>query len=169
LDAAVHGTTEASAAEEGDGAAVADEASTAEAEGEEGAAGETVAAGQEGNDAVDGEQEVNGVTDEALVAKGIELYHAQYCGICHELAAAETAGIFGPAHDGVATSALDRLNDPRYNGTASTAAEYIRESLLDPGAYIVEGYVGTSHAMPPYTFLSEEDVSALVAFLLTQK
>jgi cytochrome c oxidase subunit 2 len=47
-----------------------------------------------------------------------------------------------------------------------SAEEYLRESIVDPKAYIVEGYGGT---MQRYKFLlSEEDIDSLVAFLLTQ-
>lgn len=31
-----------------------------------------------------------------LVAAGLEVFKAQYCGICHKLEAAHSAGIFGP-------------------------------------------------------------------------
>jgi len=109
------------------------------------------------------------IADEALIAKGMEVYHAQYCGICHELAAAETTGTFGPSHDGIGTTAALRLQDPRYHGNATTPEEYIRESLVQPQVYIVEGFVGTSHNMPPYTHLSEDQIQELIAMLMSQK
>ena len=106
---------------------------------------------------------------EALIAQGMEVYHAQYCGICHELAAAGTTGTFGPSHDGIGSTAALRIQDSRYHGNAKTPEEYIHESLVQPQIYIVEGYVGTSHSMPPYTHLSEEQIQALVAMLMSQK
>ena len=33
-----------------------------------------------------------------------------------------------------------RLADPNYQGTAESVREYIQESILNPGAYIVPGY-----------------------------
>jgi mono/diheme cytochrome c family protein len=48
-----------------------------------------------------------------------------------------------------------------------SAEEYIRESILDPQAYVVDGFlVGMPGAYS--ILLSEEDVDDLVAFLLTQ-
>ena len=47
-----------------------------------------------------------------------------------------------------------------------SAEEYLRESIVDPAAYIVEGYLGI---MQSYKFLlSEEDIDNLIAFILTQ-
>jgi hypothetical protein len=48
-----------------------------------------------------------------------------------------------------------------------SAVEYLRQSIVDPSAYVVEGF--DDYMMKGYRFmLSEEDVDALVAFLLTQ-
>ncbi len=105
----------------------------------------------------------------ALIAHGLEVYHKQYCGVCHELAAAGTRGSFGPSHDHIGATAAQRVKDPNYSGQAKTAAEYIRESIVDPGIYIVPNYAATSHSMPPFTQLNAKDLDALVAFLLSQK
>jgi mono/diheme cytochrome c family protein len=99
----------------------------------------------------------------------MEVYHEQYCGICHQLDAANTGGTFGPTHNGLAQTAEQRLRDPRYAGAATTAAEYVRESILSPALYLVEGYEGSQHHMPAYTNLSETDLDALVQLLLQQK
>ncbi len=107
--------------------------------------------------------------NEELVAAGLAVYREQYCGICHEFGRAETTGRFGPTHNGIGTTAASRLADPRYAGEAKTAEEYLYESLVDPSAYIVEGFVGTSHPMPPYTHLSEDDLRALVAMLMAEQ
>ena len=107
--------------------------------------------------------------DEALVAAGRAVYRQNYCGTCHTLAAAETSGVFGPAHDHVATLALDRLDDPDYRGVATNAAEYIRESILKPEIYIAPGSMLAHQQMPPFTHLSADDVDALVYFLMQQK
>jgi cytochrome c oxidase subunit 2 len=65
----------------------------------------------------------------------------------------------GPSWQGISGRAGDRV-------PGLSAEEYLRESIVDPKAYIVEGYVGL---MQSYKFLlSEEDVDGLVAFILTQ-
>jgi mono/diheme cytochrome c family protein len=48
-----------------------------------------------------------------------------------------------------------------------SAEMYLRESILDPAAYVVEGYTGGMAS--GYKFLlSEDDVNDLIAFMLTQ-
>ena len=104
-------------------------------------------------------------TDPAL-AEGLRLYREQYCGTCHAFAAAGTAGIFGPPHDDMRTIAEQRIRDAKYKGKATTAEEYLRESVLQPGAYRVPGYERTRFLMPAYTNLSETQVDALIRLLL---
>jgi len=58
-----------------------------------------------------------------------------------------------------------RVSEPGYSGVASTAEEYIRESIVDPKAFIVPGDGITSHPMPAYDFLDEEQILALVQML----
>ena len=108
-------------------------------------------------------------SSDALAERGLRVYQEQYCGICHQLDVAETGGTFGPTHNGVAQTAEQRIRDPRYTGKAATAGEYIRESILSPGLYVVEGYEYTQQHMPAYTNLSVTDLDALVELLLQQK
>ncbi len=81
----------------------------------------------------------------------------QHCASCHS-----TVGdtvIVGPPLAGVATTAEMRV-------TGLDAYAYIEQSILDPGAYVTEGY----QDLMPTTFgmiLTGEDLDALVAFLLT--
>ena len=104
-----------------------------------------------------------------LVAAGLEVYRAQYCGMCHELGAAGSRGIFGPAHDGMGITAAARIQEPGYSGGATTPAEYLLESIVNPKAYVVPSYEITSHPMPAYDFLSEQEIMALVQMLLAQQ
>jgi mono/diheme cytochrome c family protein len=103
------------------------------------------------------------------VAAGRQVYLQNYCGICHTLTAAGTRGTFGPAHDGIATTARQRLADPSYRGKAVTVIQYLRESIVEPAAYATPGYVYTSHPMPTYAHLPKRDLDALIYFLLQQK
>lgn len=99
---------------------------------------------------------------------GLDVYRAQYCGVCHTLDAAEAKGPFGPTHNGMAATAVRRLEDPAYTGSAATAEEYIRESIIDPTAYLVPDYALGRYRMGAYTMLSEAELDALVEFLLEQ-
>lgn len=104
-----------------------------------------------------------------LAGYGLEVYRRLYCGICHELTVADTGGLFGPTHNDVALTAELRIQDPEYTGAAATAAEYLRESIVSPTVYLVEGYEHASQPMPAYNSLSETDLNALVQLLLNQR
>lgn len=105
-------------------------------------------------------------TDPALLEAGLAVYRAQYCGVCHKLDAAETSGTFGPTHNDLAATVDGYFANGIYIGKATTPAEYVLESIVDPQAFIVPGFATTSHRMPSYTHLDEASLDALVAFLL---
>ena len=79
------------------------------------------------------------------------------CNTCHTLDGTE---LVGPSLQGISERAADRV-------PGLTAAEYIHQSIVDPGAYINEGY---ENLMPDIyeDALAEQEINALVAFLLTQ-
>ncbi|MFW5696316.1 MAG: c-type cytochrome [Phototrophicaceae bacterium] len=106
--------------------------------------------------------------DPALIERGIAVYRANYCGSCHVLTVANTRGTFGPGHDSAATLAEQHVNLSSYSGEATTAAEYIRESILDPRVFYTPGYEATNHHMPAFTHLPDEDIEALVYLLSHQ-
>jgi polar amino acid transport system substrate-binding protein len=66
----------------------------------------------------------------------------------------------GPNLDGIGARAATRVSD-------LSAVAYLRESILDPGAYIVEGY---SDLMPSNygSRFTQQELDALVAYLLEQ-
>lgn len=76
--------------------------------------------------------------------------------------------MFGPSHSDIAAVAAQRITDPHYTGQATTPAEYIRESIVDPSRYFVESYASSAHPMPAYTHLTDHQIEALVQFLLQQ-
>lgn len=84
------------------------------------------------------------------------------CSVCHSVDGSEKVGVIdrAPTWQGISGRAGDRV-------PGLSAEEYLRKSIVDPSAYIVEGY---SDAMPKgfKILLSEEDIDNLVAFLLTQ-
>lgn len=117
--------------------------------------------------AVDGVAAQTGTTgNSARVESGGELYLQHYCGLCHALDRAGTAGIFGPTHDGLAATAVMRLSDANYAGQATTPEDYVRESIVEPDVFVVPGFENSVHRMPAYTHLSEEQIDAIVRFLL---
>lgn len=105
---------------------------------------------------------------DAQIAAGLEIYQTSGCIGCHALSVVGAAGAVGPTHNGMGTTAEARIADPAYTGTATTAAEYIHESIVEPGAFVVEGY--TAGVMPSYAAtLTEDQINALVQMLLAQK
>ena len=73
----------------------------------------------------------------------------------------------GPTHNGIGTTALARIADPNYTGTATTAAEYIRESIVNPSVYATEGY--SPNVMPSFGDTDDQFLDQLVELLLAQK
>lgn len=69
-----------------------------------------------------------------------KLFVQSGCAVCHTIPGiAPALGRQGPRLV-LGTNGPLRLADPQYQGTATTVREYIQESILDPGAYVVPGY-----------------------------
>jgi hypothetical protein len=68
------------------------------------------------------------------------------CPVCHTIPGIQGAdGRVGPKLV-LGTTGPKRLADPQYHGNARTVREYIIESILKPGAYVVTGF--PAGAMP---------------------
>ena len=88
------------------------------------------------------------------------LYKQQACAGCHTL---DGSALVGPSFKGL-YGAQRQFTD----GTSAVADDnYLRESILNPAARIVEGYLP---AMPAsYTSLSERELSGLIAYIEAQQ
>ncbi len=83
------------------------------------------------------------------------------CSACHSVDGSEYLGTYqAPTLQGVSGRAEDRV-------PGLSAEEYLRESIVDPVAYIVDGYFVDAMPKGYKILLSEEDIDSLVAFLLT--
>lgn len=80
------------------------------------------------------------------------------CANCHTL---DGTYRIGPSLEGIASRA-----DSRVEGMS--AEDYLRESITDPSAHIVEGFTDTMYKDYGKD-LGEQDISNLIAFLLQQK
>lgn len=70
----------------------------------------------------------------------LELFKRAGCPVCHAIPGiAGATGQVGPKLV-LGTTGPQRLTDPLYKGEARTVREYIVESILNPGIYIVPGY-----------------------------
>ncbi len=69
-----------------------------------------------------------------------KLFVQSGCAVCHTIPGIDQAqGREGPKLV-LGTNGPMRLADPNYTGTAQSIREYIQESILNPGAYVVPGY-----------------------------
>lgn len=76
-----------------------------------------------------------------------ELIRALGCQACHVVPGFEPPRQeVGPTLEGIASRAAERIEARDYTGEARTVADYLRESILEPNAYVVEGY---DAVMPP--------------------
>ncbi len=94
------------------------------------------------------------------------------CFACHSVSPG--VNLVGPSLAGIATRAASRVAAADYHGKATDAAGYIRESILEPSAYLVSGATfssGGQSLMPPSfgQTLRPEQVDAVVAYLMTLK
>jgi hypothetical protein len=86
------------------------------------------------------------------------------CPLCHTIPGIEGAmGELGPKlHEKI--NAPNRIKDPNYKGKATNTKEYVRESILNPGAYVVfneEAGEAFPDGLMPTTFGEMLSVSAL--------
>jgi cytochrome c oxidase subunit II len=94
-------------------------------------------------------------------ADGKELFASNGCGGCHTLSDAGSNAQTGPALDDLAAQAARRGRERN-----QSAEEYVRESIVDPDAFTVSGF---RRGTMPSNFgdeLSEEQIDALVDYLL---
>lgn len=88
-----------------------------------------------------------------------EGWQGHHCSRCHTLDGSDEKEHLAPPLQGISESAGERV-------PGLSAAQYIHQSIMDPKAYIVDGY--PYMRLTPRRLLTEEEVADLVAFLLTQ-
>lgn len=109
--------------------------------------------------------DTSGGTD--LVAKGKQIYTTTgLCTTCHANQNIPGAVLeLGPDHTHIATEAEGRE-------AGLTVEEYLRRSITEPSAFTTPGWEDSAQLMESTlaaVTLTDADVDALVAFLLTQK
>ena len=93
-----------------------------------------------------------------------EMLNKLGCPLCHTIPGIEGAvGELGPKlHEKI--NAPQRIKDPNYKGKAKSGRDYVRESILNPNAYIVfnkEAGEPFPEGLMPQDFASKLSVNAL--------
>ncbi len=114
--------------------------------------------------------DLGSMTMEQFVAVGEKIVSGKgTCTLCHN-----AVGGRAPLLEKLVTATPQRLQDSRYKGEATDLESYVRESMLDPSAYVVIGFGkagsnDTESPMPGVTGggidLSEAEISAVIAYL----
>lgn len=90
------------------------------------------------------------------------------CPVCHTIPGIPGAeGKVGPRLV-LGSTGAERLADPQYGGKATTPREYVVESIVEPGVYVVPGY--PDRAMPRWygQKLSALALDKIAAYLMAQ-
>jgi cytochrome c oxidase subunit 2 len=88
-------------------------------------------------------------------AAGAAVFKNNSCGACHTFAPAGAKGTVGPDLDDLAKEAQE---------AEKTLEEFVRESIVDPNAYVQSGY--PKNVMPPFSQLPKNELDALVQYLI---
>ncbi len=127
----------------------------------------------QGDAPVEKKVDLGALTMDDFVALGENLFmNKGTCTLCHK------PPPLGRAPDiqgeNLVEVSKERLADPRYKGKATNPEEYIRESMLEPSAYVVAGWgkKGSNdsespmpHVNKPPIALSDMEIDAIIAWL----
>jgi nitric oxide reductase subunit C len=108
-------------------------------------------------------------------ARGAKLFETLPCASCHDISHPWPGGDICPNLGNIATEAARIVGQSDYHGRATDAAGYIRESIVDPNAYIVARPTyrqADGQSVMPKNFgqtLTPTQLDDLVAFLLTRR
>ncbi|MDH5541658.1 MAG: cytochrome C [Nitrospinota bacterium] len=103
------------------------------------------------------EEKISGdMTMDQFIALGEKIYNGKgTCTLCHNSLGR------APLLEPVGSVATERMADPNYKGKSKTVEEYLRESFVDPSAYVVPGFgkKGTNDTVSPMPDVSKGAIS----------
>lgn len=125
----------------------------------------------EGEAPVEKEIDLAALTMDDFISLGEDIFNGKgTCALCHNS--------MGRAPDimklNMVDVALQRLKDERYKGKVTTAADYMMESMINPGIYVVKGFgkKGSNDTISPMPAvdkapieLNKIDMDAVIAFM----
>jgi mono/diheme cytochrome c family protein len=101
--------------------------------------------------------------------RGEALAVALGCTGCHVSQPVGPAWIASASQPGIGDRAETRWQEGTYTGTATSAQQYLLESIVLPNAYLVEGF---AEGVMPQTYgdsLTDQQAADLIAYMLTVK
>lgn len=125
---------------------------------------------------VEEEISLEGMTMDSYVALGERIFNGKgTCTLCHKEVGGRAPVLHKESSAGppVGARAAERIKDPRYKGKATTGEEYLRESEMDPSAFVVVGFgkPGTNDTVSPMPQtdkgaigLSPVEMNAIIAY-----
>lgn len=105
---------------------------------------------------------------EGDVTNGEALATSIGCAACHVLAPTGPAWAASADLPGIGERGELRIADAAYTGSAETAQQYLLESIVQPGVFLVSDF----QDLMPHTYgatLGKQDVADLIAYMLTIK
>jgi mono/diheme cytochrome c family protein len=101
--------------------------------------------------------------------RGEALANKLACTACHIAAPTGPAWLASGTEPGIGTRASTRYTQADYQGKAQSPEQYLFESIVQPGAYVVSGF--PENLMPPNygNQLTDQDLADLIAYLLSLK
>ena len=119
-----------------------------------------------------GARPVSGAEDPIALGEAVFRTAQPTCQACHSIAPG--VNLAGPTLAGLASRAEQVMASPDYQGNADSVEAFIRESIVEPSAYLYPGAMfsagGTSFMPTTYgDSLTDEQLDQLVAYLATFK
>lgn len=106
---------------------------------------------------------------EGDAAVGEILATAKGCAGCHVTQAIGPGWVASGDNPGIGTRAETRFSEAGYAGQATSAQQYLLESIVNPNAYVVEGYADTLMPKDYGQTLTAEEAANLIAYMLSLK
>ena len=89
------------------------------------------------------------------------------CSACHELAPVGPAWAQEGSQPGIGDRAEQRVTQADYNGEAGSPEQYLLESIVNPYAYVVEGYDANLMPGDYGDRLSAQQAADLIAYMFS--
>lgn len=103
------------------------------------------------------------------VTRGEAVANKMVCTACHISAPTGPAWMASGTEPGIGTRAETRFTQADYHGNAKSPEQYLFESIVQPGTYVVPNF--PDNLMPPTygSQLTDQDLADLIAYLLSLK